>query len=339
MPTISVRYQDLFKFRSIWMGFAILWVMLYHSDINLAWLADWKFFGYGGVDIFFFASGLGCYYSLQKQPDPVVFLGKRAKRILPPYYIVLTAWFALQIFLYRVSITPLEVLTNVFCTGSFCNARNQFNWYVSGVWPSYLLAPLLATYANRTSGMRRLLPVPLLFLLSITFLPSSWNLMLVTSRLPTFYIGMLFAKAAQEKPTVKLRTLVCWMLLILPGAAILLYCNSHAFDAFTTYGLWWYPFLLITPGLCIALSLLCLAIQRFCRWPIKILETLGGCSFELYLVHLTVYGFLTYLKESSIYQPNNTLWCGTVFACCILALGFRKAMNHIFFPAARRAAP
>ena len=339
MPTISVRYQDLFKFRSVWMGFAILWVMLYHSDINLAWLADWKFFGYGGVDIFFFASGLGCYYSLQNCSNPYVFIKKRLKRILPPYYIVLAVWLTLEFFVYGTPLTLRDVSSNVLCTSALNNVTHPFNWYVSGVWLSYLLAPFLVSFLDKANHFSRWLLLPIFFLISLTFLDTGWNLMLIFCRLPIFYLGMLFAKAAQEKPTVKLRTLVCWMLLILPGAAILLYCNSHAFDAFTTYGLWWYPFLLITPGLCIVLSLLCLAIQRFCRWPIKILEALGGCSFELYLVHLTVYGFLTYLKESSIYQPNNTLWCGTVFACCILALGFRKAMNHIFFPAARRAAP
>lgn len=191
MQLPSIRYQDLFKFRSVWMGFAILWVVLFHSAINLSWLAEWKTFGYGGVDIFFFASGLGCYYSLQKQPEPSLFLCKRIKRIVPPYFLVLVIWLALQLFLFRTPMRPVELLSNFLCTGTFSGAENQFNWYISGVWPSYLLAPFFVSFLDRVPRFQRLFLVVVLILFSLSFLSSSWNLMSFASRLPIFCIGML----------------------------------------------------------------------------------------------------------------------------------------------------
>lgn len=327
MQISSIPYQNLFKFRSVWMGIAILWIMLYHSDINLDFLSTWKSFGYGGVDIFFFASGLGCYYSLQKQPDPAAFLAKRMKRILPPYYIALAIWFALEIFLVKTNFTGLEILSNIFCTGTFSVASNQFNWYVSGVWPSYLLAPFLVSFVDRSRPLHRLLLLFVLFLASTTFLSSYWNLMLFSTRLPIFYIGILFAKAAQEKHSIKFRTCFIWILIMLAGVTLLLFCNTYAHSTLTDWGLWWYPFILIIPGLCLSVSLLCLGVERIFRLPATILATIGNCSFELYLIHLTIYSVIFYLKENAIYLPNNTFWLFTIPACCVLAVFFHKGMT------------
>lgn len=329
MQIASIRYQDLFKFRSVWMGFAILWVVLFHSSINLSWLVDWKTFGYGGVDIFFFASGLGCYYSLQKQPDPSLFLCKRINRIVPPYFLVLVLWLALELFLFHTSMCPLEVLSNFLCTGTFCGAENQFNWYVSGVWPSYLLAPFLVAFLDRASRLKRLIPLVFLFLFSLTFLSSSWNLMSFASRLPIFYIGMLFAKSAQEQDTIKTRTIVCWIGLFLAGALLLKLCYNYAPASLTDFGMWWYPFILITPGLCLAISLLCLLIQRVCHWPVALFQSIGNCSFELYLTHLTAFSVITYCTTKGIFYPNNTFWCFIILICCLLAFLLRKFIGSL----------
>ena len=325
----SLHYEDLFRYRSVWMGIAILWVVLYHSSINLEWLAVWKSYGYGGVDIFFFASGLGCYYSLQKQSNPAVFLKKRLLRILPSYYLVLALWLALQIFLLRTPITGMEILTNIFCTGIFSMAGNQFNWYMSAVWPSYLVAPFLVCFVNRVSRAARIFLLLILLLWSTTFLPTYWSLMLFATRLPIFYAGILFAKAAQSKETMRLRSFLFWILLAVIGASILRCCDIYSHKSLTDFGLWWYPFLLIVPGLCFEISFVCLYIQRFCTFPLRILETIGNCSFELYLVHLTVFTCITYLIDNQIYQPNNTFWLGAVLFCCLLAICLHTVVQRL----------
>ena len=93
--------------------------------------------------------------------------------------------------------------------------------------------------------------------------------------------------------------------------------------------MFWYPFLLITPGLCIALSLLCMLLQRVVRWPISLLATLGSASFEMYMIHLTLFDGITYLREQDIYQPNNTFWCAAILLCCVLAVLLHKLIAWV----------
>ena len=55
-----MSFKDIIKYRNIWMGLAILWTIFYHAEIwpagdFLTWI---KTIGYGGVDIFLFASGI-----------------------------------------------------------------------------------------------------------------------------------------------------------------------------------------------------------------------------------------------------------------------------------------
>ena len=64
------------KYRSVWMGIAIIWIVFYHYSLcpDIAFIREIINNGYGGVDIFVFASGLGCYYSLKKESDSYMFL-------------------------------------------------------------------------------------------------------------------------------------------------------------------------------------------------------------------------------------------------------------------------
>ena len=59
LGVISARRSGLF-------GAAILWIMLFHSSMEIAWepLHLIKATGYAGVDVFLFLSGIGLFYSM-----------------------------------------------------------------------------------------------------------------------------------------------------------------------------------------------------------------------------------------------------------------------------------
>lgn len=138
-----------------------------------------------------------------------------------------------------------------------------------------------------------------------------------------------FARAAQEQETIKKRTVGCWIVLSLAGAVLLELCYRYFPASLTDFGMWWYPFILITPGLCLALSLLCLLIQRVCHWPVAVFQHIGNCSFEFYLTHLTVFSVITYCTTKGIFSPNNTFWCLTILICGLLAVLLRKFMGFL----------
>ena len=62
--------------RSVWMALGILWVVFFHTTLFFGYqlMNDIKLFGYGGVDILLFASGMGCFCSYRKTENPYDFL-------------------------------------------------------------------------------------------------------------------------------------------------------------------------------------------------------------------------------------------------------------------------
>ena len=87
-------FKKILSYRSVWMALAALWVVYHHISLTppCAFLQFLKSCGAGGVDIFVFASGLGCYHSLKKNPDTLIFIKKRLIKIVPAYYLCVTPW-------------------------------------------------------------------------------------------------------------------------------------------------------------------------------------------------------------------------------------------------------
>jgi peptidoglycan/LPS O-acetylase OafA/YrhL len=83
-------------------------------------------YGYGGADIFSFASGVGSYFFLAKSNnDALAFLKRRAIRILPSYLIAVIVWIA-----YRVMFDPIDVFSiigNLHSVQQFTDRDNVFH--------------------------------------------------------------------------------------------------------------------------------------------------------------------------------------------------------------------
>lgn len=96
-------FHSVLKYRSEIMAIATLWIMGGHS---LSFCSDkWTFlnylrpvlaYGYGGVEIFLFLSGIGIALSLSKSPTFTHFIFRRVSRILPAYWIILTFFYLLK---------------------------------------------------------------------------------------------------------------------------------------------------------------------------------------------------------------------------------------------------
>lgn len=96
------------------MALAIIWIVLFHSYLRMPihCLYAVKNIGYGGADIFLFASGIGCWYSLDKNPDPGQFIYRRMRKILPMYECFIVFWILFKCL--SDSITITEAVGNVF---------------------------------------------------------------------------------------------------------------------------------------------------------------------------------------------------------------------------------
>ena len=285
------------------MGFAILWVMILHSGLSIdsELFQAFKRIGYGGVDIFLFASGLGCSYSLNKNRDIISFLKRRAVRILPTWWTFLIIWWLFQKQL-ELDWSRASFLGNFFAVQAFIDWRQCFNWYVSVMLFTYLLAPYCFEFTERESFSRRtFLSVEIILLLiCLPFLNHDY--LILVSRLPIFFAGFYIARLARRGAVIDRHSAIGAVGVTLIGFGILIACAGHYSDqTMTDLGLWWYPFLLITPGLCLGMSFV------LSRAPLldKILSTVGTLSFEIYLMHLGLLYFLI------VHPPSdNVQWLG-----------------------------
>ena len=283
-----MKFETLFRYRKQCMTAAIVLILLNHMK------ASWPespakiaaSFFYGGVDLFFFLSGVGCFFSWRRDRDPAAFLRRRALRILPSYLPLILVWIAVQAA--GDGVGPTAALAELLGVHGFLKLEPSFNWYVSGMWLSYLLTPWLAALAERCDTKpRAFAALAGLLLLSAAFW-YDYELVIILTRLPVFFAGMLFA-AESERREALTRTETALLLALIPvGAALLWEFAKYWPDRLWNCGLHWYPFLLIAPGACLAIAAAASALERgrTGRALNRAADFVGGYTFEIYLTHL-----------------------------------------------------
>ena len=244
-----LRYRNITKYRSVWMALAALWILYYHSSLPPKYYSSFlgyvRFFGFSGVDIFVFASGLGCYHSLTRHYDPIAFLKKRIIRILPSYYVVLTAWLIYQHL--RSGISVSSAFANYLCVDFLAGADFQTLWYMNGVWIYYLFALFLVPLCQNASLRRKILLFFLCAAFSVPFF-SDIRLMLF-SRLPLLFLGICFADYGARHEEIPARLAAALIALSCLGWGLLVYIvKCVPDDRIWAYGLYWFPFILIAAG-------------------------------------------------------------------------------------------
>lgn len=306
-----MKAKNLFQYRTIWMGLAILLVMFYHSEMvfhNVV-INTLQTAGYGGVDIFMFASGIGCYYSLQQNSDVAEFMKRRFLRIMPVYLVFIVIWLTYKRIFFEMPLSSM--IGNLFCVQNFTCKGNEFNWYLSAMWLMYLLAPFFASLANKLKTWRAgLVTILILLAFSVSFW-YSYTFIITIARIPIFFVGMFVARKAEDGFIIrKLHgiSLICCS--ILGTVLLVILLNTLSSDKLWLLGALWYPFILIVPGLCYLISLIChkLHALRLGKVFIKGLENIGKLSFELYLVHIFVLDiFQNMVVEKGLF-PNTNLY-------------------------------
>lgn len=333
-----MEMRDTLKYRNIWLGCAMLWIVLYHSDLRVptSILGYFKGMGYGGVDICLFASGIGCYFSLEKNSDNLSFLKRRFFRLTPTYWCFLAIWFISKALMGKFEISA--VMGNLLGIQSLTGQGKDFNWYISALILLYLLAPIFKNIVDRSSKNIQYLAV-LGILLAVSF--AYWDadkFIIIMTRLPLFYIGMIYAKQCRDGKKLEYKDIFLSSFVMLVGIAIYFVFRFEFEDYLWKFGLYWYPFILVTPGICIIISLVMEYVKKYkwLRWIEYLLNFIGNYSFEIYLVHILVFEVTTYLIETIQVIPNtNITWAISiaivVIGCFLLrsvTQTVQKALNR-----------
>ena len=319
-----MKLEKMLKYRSVWMGIAMLWVVFYHSFPVVGGYSFFKNIGYGGVDLCLFASGVGCYYSLSKSDDVFEFTKRRFVRIFPTYWCFLPFWFLYAFKAFEMTVP--DVIGNIFGVQNFTGKGNAFNWYISAILLFYILAPFLKKRCDKCdTAFKQAVVILILFAFTVPFWNSS-TLIITISRLPIFYIGMLFGKLSKNGVKLDFLKSFLWIAVSVVGFVMLWLAFKKYGEYRWSHALYWYPFILITPGLCIAVSYLMnlLDKSKASSWIVKLLSLIGKYSFEVYLVHILIFDTVNYMVNEGIVPQEKLVYILAIisipFACLILNL-------------------
>lgn len=293
--------QEISNNRSFLMGIAMLSIMLFHQGWIWGWnpfFAFFHFFGNWGVDIFFFVSGFGLYYSLDKDDNIASFYKRRLIRMLPICLVC-------GLFRYIVDhILPVGVggyPTGVHEVSSdWMTILSWDRWFILVIMVYYLLMPVLfgaiEKYGKGILGGGYFLAI----LGALSVIPD-WMIIYVT-RFPEFCIGIITATGLVPS-SKKNRSIGCIAILIAFIYKFIGMMGWLSIDDDFTY-------IILSFGI-VVLCLSVIEIQstirrydhawKFGKIIIDFLCFIGKHTLEIYLIHDTVYRYTyRFLIETSV---------------------------------------
>lgn len=332
-----IKYLSLLSsHRGALMGVAILWVLAFHLPLHTDFFILKTIFysGYGGVDIFLFLSGFGLYFSMsQKNTTVSRFYRKRFCRILPEFWLYLTVMFIISMdFDFRSFLRMLYCATTI---GYWIPGTPYILWYISCILFFYAIFPLYFRLFKKRGSAISLIAIIGGLVLTVAYGIVSvicFNnenrgglLILTIARVPIFFIGALFGHWAKNMVDFKLKKVSITAVLVLfaISLAFLLLCKTYLYEYRWTFGLSFIPFIIITPVLCVLVSLF---LDNAPRVVSTFFTNVGSISLELYIVHEALY---TQISSLSKYMGHNGACFAVLFFSFVAAL-ILHWVNKIF---------
>lgn len=315
------RYRDELK------GLAMLWIVWFHSGLMLPghW-DDLRLLGYGGVDLFLFLMGMGLCHSLQKNADLRAYLIRRMKRLLPAYLPIVVIWMA--VVYPQQGYSALQAIGgiagNLFFVGYWLQLDGVYNWFANTVFTFALLAP--AVYAVLNGGKGRGLVILLVMAFGIGAANLGMEQIMPVSRLPIFILGMAFGlwQGTAKRGAWNIGLAASF----LAGLVLVLYCMHRQTALLIDYGMYWYPFVLIAPPLCMGLSFLLSKAEKI-KQAFAPLRWVGKSSFEIYLINVWIY------EISKQYTVSAWSWVLLCAVNLLLGIGYHWLITRF----SRRLSP
>ena len=201
---------------------------------------------------------------------------------------------------------------NILAVQSFTGFGQDLNWYVCAIFLFYLLTPYFKQIVDRGSARVKVLFLLILVAVSVPFW-NAGNILLTVTRLPMYYLGLLCAPLFREETPIPKRHFVFSAVSLAVGAGVLLVALLFFRAQLWTKGLYWYPFILITPPMCLVLSWLMdlLDKTKFTRLVADGFRLVGDYSFEVCLAHVPLVAVIDgCIRRFGLQKWQLLLWLG-----------------------------
>ena len=190
----------------------------------------------------------------------------------------------------------------------------------------YLIAPIFYSLfrESKNKSVTCAVLMVITLLISVAFWGDDGRLTGM-SRLPIFVLGM-YISSERDKIKINHKTIIALSGLLIIGVALLNRCLSFNWDTRWHYGLWWYPFILITPGLALLLALLLEKTSKACKHLQTILRSCGEASLELLIISEFIVIHSVELIEFTM--PHGLFVFLSIIVSGVLAIAFHYAIER-----------
>ncbi len=282
----DINLSLISKYRSELMGFAMIYVVMFHVCGNrhdTLWYCLARC-GNLGVDIFLFLSGIGLWYAWTNNSSLRHFYWRRYKRIYPAWLVVASLYFIPRFINGKISL--VELLGELAINYGFWHHLALNFWYVPAILALYLIAPWYMRLIHNDPHYRWLPVAALLLTLLVQYWPllhhPVGHLEIFFSRIPIFLLGINAGSLVRSGYRMPQSSL--WLLILILVMSTLVCVNfedglRRRFPLFIER----WAYIPWTVSLTILLSQL---FARLPRWSMKVFALVGTVSLEIYLIHI-----------------------------------------------------
>lgn len=278
------KYYNLFEIsssRSVIYGIATIWIMFFHSTVNVenSVIEAIQYTGYIGVELFLIVSGISLYFSMTKQGGWERFFLRRLSRIMLPTFCV-----AIPAFLWIDVVRKQDLLAFVLdITGLdlFISGDRSF-WFVTMILLCYAIFPVVYKHFEVHNWQIKSFIQLLLIVLGFNFIISQlfetvWmNGEILFRRFPVFIIGCYLGKFVYEKKEIKINRKI-----IMLGSTLCLCIWIYIYYITGCNPYVWREIMGLI-GITTVVQVSIIGNNSFIR---RLVAPLAGITFEVYLLH------------------------------------------------------
>lgn len=305
----DISLADISRFRGELMGIAIVLIVLFHMPLarSSAFYGLYRM-GNVGVDIFFFLSGVGLWFSWIKTPEAAHFYKRRMLRILPAWLLV-ASMFYIPDYLgpQRFSSSLLDVIGDVTINWDFWRHDELTFWYIPATMALYLVVPAYMELIRRHPVYRWTVVLMLAWCFIVQYVQpvhaAVGHLEIFWSRVPIFFIGINCGEWVRQRRQLEGASLWLIIAILLMTLLPCVYAEQTLHGRFPLF----LERLMYIPMTVSGLILLSICLRRAPAWLLRALTFMGSVSLEVYLLH--AHFVLPYLRGLHLGYWPTALTC------------------------------
>ena len=317
MITIKdIELTNISRYRGELMGMAMIFIILFHVSLPQSDM----FFGLRrmgniGVDMFFFLSGIGLWFSWTKNPSCKHFFKRRYLRIYPTWLIMASLYYIPR-FRGGDIMAWIDLIGDITINWDFWLHDELTFWYIPATMMLYLFAPAYMELIRKHPIYRWLPVVMIMWCILVQYVTPIHDIFghieIFWSRVPIFFIGINMGEMVRRKD--KLDGASIWMIVILFVATLTssIFLEQNLHGRFPLY----VERMLYIPLTITTILLLNRIFRRTPKWFNNAFKFVGALSLECYLIH--IHFVLNYIPKEWTYWATflmctaitlPTAWC------------------------------